>query len=229
MSIFTTFFDNMAKLDLESHDLDALCSLAKLVVKDDLGSDSKALVTAWAEHNDIYNDFYFALRPDYLVGTPDDKQVKMRVTFDEGTWYVYMVMDCEDGECESWGEQDFKRGELVDKDRPVEFMLEEIHKQYEKRREQENARVDEDIKVAVNAKKKMLEHVDAIKKIAKDMGVKLYVDRSLDGTDCLYVVPNTLTLEESDQDEVDLDTIPYIDMDVNGFDPNYDHFTRIIK
>lgn len=229
MSNFTTFFNNMAKVDLGHQDLDAICNLAQLVVKDDLGRDSIDLITAWTQKNDIYNDLYFAIRPVWLIDTPDDKQVKMRVTFDDGSWYVHMVMDCENGECESWGEKEFNSAELEEQSMPVKFMLEEIHKQYEKRREQENARVAEDIRVAANAKEKMLEHVEAIKQIAKDIGVKLYVDHSLDGTNCLYVVPNTLTMEESDQNEVDLDTIPYIDMDASGFNPNYDHFTRIAK
>lgn len=229
MSNFTTFFNNMAKADLGSQDLDAICNLAQVVVKDDLGRDSKALITAWAERNDIYYDFTFALRPDWLVGTPDDKQVKMRVTVDEGTWYVLMVMDCEDGECESWGEKSFKSEELEDKSMPVKFMLGEIHKQYNARLEQENARTDGDIRVAVAAKIKMSEHVEAIKRIAKEAGVKLHVDHSLDGTNCIYLVPDTLTMVESDQDEVELDTIPYIDLEASGFDPNYDHFTRIVK
>ena len=229
MSNFTTFFNNMAKMDLEHQDLDALSNLAQLVVKDDLGSDSKSLITAWAEKNDIYYDFSFALRPDYLVGTPDDKQVKMRVTFNDGDWYAYMVMDCENGECESWGEKEFKREELEDKAMPVKFMLEEIRKQYNAKLEQENARTDDDIKIAVKAKKKMIKHIEAINAIAKEMGVKLYVDRNLDGADCIYVVPDTFTMEESDQDEVALDIIPDIDLEVHGFDSNYDHFTRIIK
>ena len=226
MSNFTTFFNNMAKVDLEHQDLDAICNLAQVVVKDDLGIDKNDLITAWAQKNDIYTDFFFALKPGWLIDTPDDKQVKMCVTFVEGSWYVHMVMDCENGECESWGEKEFKHEELEEQSMPVKFMLEEIRKQYNKRLEQENTRTDDDIKVAVMAKEKMLPHVEAIKKIAEEMGVKLYIDRNLDGSNCAYVVSNNLTIEESDKDEVELDTIPYIDFGACGFDSNYDHFTR---
>ena len=109
MNNLCTLLNNLTKNNIiKAQKLDDLSNLIATVVRDDLGCDSKSLITNWVDDNGDYIDFSFALRPDWLVNTPDDKQVKMRISIDtsDQSWYAYMIMDCEDGEIEDWGEKD---------------------------------------------------------------------------------------------------------------------------
>ena len=231
MNNLCTFFNNLAKSEkLNKKDLKDICNLCTAVVKDDLGDYAKFLVTSWYENNDPWIDFNFALRPDWLVGTPDDKQIKMRVSIDlsDNSWYVYMIVDCQDGECEAWGEKEFKPEELESCTECVRYMLIEIHKQYEKKLQEENAKTDADLDKATQVAKQLQKHVDAIKKLCQENKINLYADHSLDGTSCMYLVPDGMhCLDDDDSGEtIDLDKIPYIDFGARGFDPNYDFFHR---
>lgn len=220
----------ISKNNIAPQKLEDLSNLIATVVRDDLGTDSKFLITNWADNNAEYLDFSFALRPDWLVDTPDDKQVKMRISIDlaEGSWYAYLVMDCEDGEIEAWGEKEFKSAELEEYSMPVKSMLEVIHEQYDKKLHEENAKSDTDLAKAAQVAKKLQKHVDAIKKLCKDNNLKIYSDHSLDGTSCLYLVPDNMHCLTDDEngEVIDLEKIPYLDFDAMGFDPNYDFFRR---
>ena len=142
MNNLCTLLDSISKNPITDQQLDDIGNLIATVVMDDLGTDSKSLITNWAENNEDYIDFSFALRPDWLVGTPDDKQVKMRISIDtcDQSWYAYLIMDCEDGEIEDWGEKEFKSAELEEYSMPVKTMLEVIHGQYDKKLHAENAK-----------------------------------------------------------------------------------------
>ena len=143
MNNLCTLLNNLAKNNIiKAKKLDDLSNLIATVVRDDLGRDSKFLLTNWVENNGDYIDFYFALRPDWLVGTPDDKQVKMCISIDtsDQSWYANLIMDCEDGEIEDWGEKEFSRAELEEYSMPVKSMLEVIHGQYDKKLHEEQSR-----------------------------------------------------------------------------------------
>ena len=232
MNNFCTFFRNLSKSDkIAKKDLKDISNLAKAVVKDDLGDYAKFLVCNWHEDNDPWIDFNFALRPDWVVGTPDDKQIKMRVSIDQSdnSWYVYRIVDCQDGECEEWGEKEFKPEELESCTECVRYMLGEINKQYERKLQEENAKSDADLDKATQVAKQLQKHVDAIKKLCKENKLNIYSDHSIDGTSCLYLVPDGMRcLDDDDSGEViDLEKIPYLDFDAMGFDPNYDFFHRV--
>lgn len=230
MNNLCTLLNKLSKSTIIAQQLEDLSNLIATVVRDDLGSDSKSLITNWVEDNDYCLDFFFALRPDWLVGTPDDKQVKMRISIDtcDQSWYAYLIMDCEDGEIEDWGEKEFKRAELEEYSMPVKSMLEVIHGQYDKKFQEENANSDADLDRATQVAKKLQKHVDAIKKLCKENNLKLYSDHSLDGTSCLYLVPDNMHCLTDDEngEVIDLEKIPYLDFDAMGFDPNYDFFRR---
>lgn len=231
MNTLCTLLNNLSKNTVAEQQLDDLCTLVAIVVRDDL-NDSKSLITSWPQDNGQYIDFFFALRPAWLVGTPDDKQVKMCITIDlcEQSWYVHLVMDCEDGEIESWGEKEFKAAELEDYAMPVKTMLEVIHQQYDKKlHEEENAKAESLLDNAANVANLLEPHVEEIKKICKENGVKLFADHSLDGTNCLYVVPDCIDTDDGveEKDEITTDRFPYIDLNARSFDSNYDHFTKI--
>ena len=231
MNNLCTLLTNLAKNNtIKLENLDDLSNLIATVVRDDLGTDSKSLITNWVDNNGDYLDFSFALRPDWLVGTPDDKQVKMRISIDtsDQSWYAYMVMDCVDGEIEAWGEKEFNRAELEEYSMPVKSMLEVIHGQYDKKLHEENAKSDADLAKAAQVAKQLQKHVDAIKKLCKENNLKIYSDHSLDGTSCIYLVPDNMRcLTDDDSGEVvDIEKIPYLDFDARGFDPNYDFFRR---
>ena len=231
MNNLCTLLNNLTKNNIiKAQKLDDLSNLIATVVRDDLGCDSKSLITNWVDDNGDYIDFSFALRPDWLVGTPDDKQVKMRISIDtsDQSWYAYMIMDCEDGEIEDWGEKEFKSAELEEYSMPVKSMLEVIHGQYDKKFQEENAKSDADLDKATQVAKQLQKHVDAIKKLCAKNNLNIYSDHSLDGTSCLYLVPdNTHCLTDDNSGEViDIEKIPYLDFDARGFDPNYDFFRR---
>lgn len=231
MNNLCTLLNNLSKNNIiKAQQLDDLGNLIAIVVRDDLGRDSKSLITNWVQNNDSYIDFFFALRPDWLVGTPDDKQVKMRISIDTSnqSWYAYLVMDCEDGEIEDWGEKEFKSAELEEYSMPVKSMLEVIHGQYDKKFQEENAKSDADLDRATQVAKKLQKHVDAIKKLCKENNLKIYSDHSLDGTSCLYLVPDNMhcLTDDNSGEVIDLEKVPYLDFDAMGFDPNYDFFRR---
>lgn len=230
MNNLCTLLNKLSKSTIIAQQLDDLSNLIALVVRDDLGCDSKSLITNWVDNNGDYIDFSFALRPDWLVGTPDDKQVKMRISIDtcDQSWYAYLIMDCENGEIEDWGEKEFKSAELEEYSMPVKAMLEVIHGQYDKKLHDENAKSDTDLAKAAQVAKKLQKHVDAIKKLCKENNLKIYSDHSLDGTSCLYLVPDNMHCLTDDEngEVIDLEKIPYLDFDAMGFDPNYDFFRR---
>ena len=231
MNNLCTLLNNLTKNNIiKAQKLEDLGNLIATVVRDDLGRDFKSLITNWVDDNGDYIDFSFALRPDWLVGTPDDKQVKMRISIDtsDQSWYAHMVMDCEDGEIEDWGEKEFTRAELEEYSMPIKSMLEVIHGQYDKKFQEENAKSDADLDRATQVAKKLQKHVNAIKKLCKENNLKLYSDHSLDGTSCLYLVPDNMHCLTDDEtgEVIDLEKIPYLDFDARGFDPNYDFFRR---
>ena len=230
MNNLCTLLDSLSKNPITGKQLDDIGNLIATVVRDDLGTDSKSLITNWAYNDGYYIDFYFALRPDWLVGTPDDKQVKMCISIDtcDQSWYAHLVMDCKDGEIEACGEKEFRSAELEEYSMPVKSMLEVIHEQYDKRLHEENAKSDADLAKAAQVAKKLKKYVDAIKKLCKENNLKLYSDHSLDGTSCLYLVPDNMHCLTDDEngEVIDLEKIPYLDFDAMGFDPNYDFFRR---
>lgn len=233
MNNLCTLLNNLAKNTIDAQQLDDLCNLLAIVVKDDLGSDAESLITSWANDNGNYLDFFFAMRPDWLVGTPDDKQVKMCISIDtcDQSWYVRLVMDCEDGEIESWGEKEFTSAELEEYDTPVKRMLFEIYKQYDKKLHEEKAKSDADLDRATQLAKQLQNYVDAIKALCKENKINIYVDFSIDGTNCLYLVPDSMDfINDADDDDVepiDLEKIPYLDLGARCFDSNCDKFAKI--
>ena len=82
---------------------------------------------------------------------------------------------------------------------------------------------------AAQVAKQLAPQVDKINKICKENGMKLYVDRRLDGTNSVYVVPDCIGTDYgvNAKDEITIDNIPYIDLNARGFDSNYDHFAKI--
>lgn len=233
MNSLCTLLNKFSKSTIIAQQLDDLCNLIAIVVRDDLGHDAKSLITNWEQNNGEYIDFFFALRPDWLVGTPDDKQVKMRISIDlcDGSWYAHLVMDCENGEIEDWGEKEFKSVELAEYSMPVKSMLESIHLQYDRKLHEENAKGMVLLEKAAQVAKQLAPQVDKINKICKENGMHLYVDRSLDvdGTNSIYVVPDCIDTDDGvdEKDEITTDTIPFIDLNMRSFNSNYDHFTKI--
>lgn len=197
MNNLCTLLDSLSKNPIANQQLDDLGNLIATVVRADLGDDSKSLITNWAENNDDYIDFSFALRPEWLVGTPDDKQVKMRISIDtcDQSWYAHLVMDCTDGEIESWGEKEFNRSELEEYSMPVKSMLEVIHGQYDKKLHEEDAKDEAWLANKRNAVKLVKQHVVEIKKICKENELNIYADCQLDGeiSKSLWDIIRTLT------------------------------------
>ena len=239
MNLFSTLFKNLAKLDkneikaLTDDDLDRICNLAQNVVKLDLGKDANILITAWVNDNrPEYLDYFFALKPDWLQDTKDDKQVKLCVSIDLGLrkWSAHMVMDCENGEIEEYGEMDFSPDELDEQSFPFQYMLSKIKEIYDRKVKEVPAKCSVELNRAKSIAEELLApHVDAIKQICKERNIALFVDHSLDGTNCIRVVPNVMEAwdNEDRKTEIPLDDIPYIDLDLCSFNSDYDSFHRV--
>jgi hypothetical protein len=239
MNNFSTLFKNLAKLDeteiktLSDDDLDRICNLAQTVAKLDLGKDSNILITAWVNDNrPEYLDYFFAFKPDWLQDTKDDKQVKLCVSIDLGLrkWYAHMVMDCENGEIEEYGDMDFTSDELDEQSFPFQYMLSKIKEIYDRKAKEVPAKCSVELNRAKSIAEELLApHVDAIKQICKERNIALFVDHSLDGTNCIRVVPNVMEAwdNEDRKTEIPLDDIPYIDLDLCSFNSDYDSFHRV--
>jgi hypothetical protein len=238
MNLFSTLFKNLAKLDeteikaLGDDDLDRICNLAQNVAKLDLGKDANILITAWVNDNrPEYLDYFFALKPEWLQDTKDDKQVKLCVSIDLGLrkWYAHMVMDCENGEIEEYGEMDFSPDELDEQSFPFQYMLSKIKEIYDRKAKEEPAKCSVELNRAKSIAEELLApHVDAIKQICKERNIALFVDHSLDGTNCIRVVPNVMEAwDNEDRKTIPLDDIPYIDLDLCSFNSDYDSFHRV--
>lgn len=240
MNNFSTLFQNLAKLDetelkaLSADDLDGICNLAQNVAMTDLGKDASILLTSWVNDNrPEYLDFFFALKPEWLQNTKDDKQVKLNVSIDletRGKWYAHMVMDCEDGEIEEFGEKDFSPDELAEQSFPFQYMLSKIKEIYDRKAKDETAKCSVELNRARSIAEELLApHVDAIKQICKERNLTLFIDHSLDGSNCLQVVPNVIEPGENEdgQGEIPLDDIPYIDLCICSFNADYDSFHRV--
>lgn len=239
MNNFSTLFKNLAKLDeteikaLSDDDLDRICNLAQTVAKLDLGKDSNILITAWVNDNrPEYLDYFFAFKPEWLQNTKDDKQVKLCVSIDLGLrkWYAHMVMDCENGEIEEYGDMDFSSDELDEQSFPFQYMLSKIKEIYDRKVTEVPAKCSVELNRAKSIAEELLApHVDAIKQICKERNLALFVDHSLDGTNCIRVVPNVMEAwdNEDGKTEIPLDDIPYIDLDLCSFNSDYDSFHRV--
>ena len=240
MNIFSTLFQSLAKLDeteikaLTDDDLDRICNLAQNVANLALDKDADILITSWVNDNrPEYLDYFFALKPDWLQNTNDDKQVKLCVTIDletRGKWYAHMVMDCENGEISEYGEMDFSSDELDEQSFPFQYMLSKIKEIYDRKAKEAPAKCSVELNRAKSIAEELLApHVDAIKQICKERNLALFVDHSLDGTNCIRVVPNVMEAwdNEDGKTEIPLDDIPYIDLDLCSFNSDYDSFHRV--
>jgi len=240
MNLFSTLFQNLAKLDeteiktLSDDELDRIGNLAQNVAMLALGKDDNILITSWVNDNrPEYLDYFFALKPEWLQNTKDDKQVKLCVSIDLGTrgkWYAHMVMDCENGEISEYGEMDFSPDELDEQSFPFQYMLSKIKEIYDRKAKEEPAKCSVELNRAKSIAEELLApHVDAIKQICKERNIALFVDHSLDGTNCIRVVPNVMEAwdNEDRKTEIPLDDIPYIDLDLCSFNSDYDSFHRV--
>ena len=240
MNNFSTLFQNLSKLDeaeikaLSADDIDRICNLAQNVAMSDLGSDASILLTSWVNDNrPWYLDFFFSLKPEWLHDTKDDKQVKLNVSIDlsaRGKWYAHMVMDCEDGEIEEFGDMDFTSAELDEQSFPFQYMLSKIKGIYDGKVNEETAKCSVELNRARSIAEELLApHVDAIKQICKERNLTLFVDHSLDGTNCIRVVPNVIEAwdNEDGNTEIPLDNIPCIDLDLCSFNSDSDSFHRV--
>lgn len=242
MNQFYTMFQNLSKMDggeikkLSKADLNSIKNLAAVVIKDDISPDEIRLVTSWANDNRPaapYIDFYFALRPYWLKGTPDDKQIKMCVTINtetRGEWWVKLVMDCVDGEIESWGEAEFKPNDLLPLTKCIRHMINPIQDQYLKQLNEENAKQNNDLKAVAEIVKSLIEpHADEIKRICKEHNITLYADHNIEGSNCFRALPNYIEPGELEdgQEEIPEDAIPFIDFGALSFDSSYDFFRKV--
>lgn len=204
--------DPGAKKGTQRDDLDNYLMLVKAVIDDEIKTDA-----SYADNNVTYFDFTFSVRPDWLMEDHDVK-VNLAVSTEEPDWYVLMVVDCPDGELESWGNLTLTRSELEPVSCPVQYMLDRLHAMYSKKREESVKQYGQGLKEAADAIEPLLEQV---RNVCKEHKVKLWFDRNIDGSNALMVLPEDAYADESGQ-TVDMDSVPYLDMGIVGFDSNYD-------
>lgn len=202
--------------------------LIRLVVNDDLDGTEDSLVGSWVDRNDTCVDFYIALRPIWLVKTPDNRQVKTCVTVDteSSSWSVRMVVDCEDGEIESWGEVNFGRDDVKECVVPIQEMLDTVHGQYDKKLWEENNKAGELVSGAAEVSVRIAEHADAIRSICRESGMRLYVDRSLDNGPVVLIVPDELSVASRRNNGISAGEFPSVDLGLVFYNSEYDKFGK---
>lgn len=213
------------KKGLSGDNLESSAELIRAAAEQEGDSTRKIIKTVWAENNLTYLDYNIAVKPEWLTR---DHEICIRISVDieQETWYALALVDCADGPIEDWGCRQFSADELRDESSPIMYMVNALNETYNKRLDEENGKENEVIKKAVEARKLMDKHVDAIKKIAKDMHVNLYIDLNLNGANLVYVVPDNVSTEEAEGDSIDMNTLPYLDFDAHEFNSDYDTFTR---
>lgn len=206
--------DPMAKQATKGAELDNILETVKSIVKAEPDLD---LAVAWAENNSTYLDFRFAFAPGWAI---EDHQVKMSlsVSTEEQSWYVNMVVECQDGELESWGHLDMNPQELEPLSCPVNHMLSLIKEQYDRKRKESSGKYMDQLKMA---KIDLEPLADKIRDMCKAHKVKLWFDRNIEGDNGLMVLPEDAYADESGE-KIDTDNVPYLDMGIVGFDSNYD-------
>jgi len=206
--------DPMAKQATKGAELDNILNAVKLAIKDEPGIEINA---AWAENNLTYLDFRFAIAPRWAI---EGHEVKMSlsVSTEEQSWYVNMVVDCPDGELESWGHLDMNQQELEPLSCPVSHMLSLIKEQYDRKRKESSGKYMDQLNMA---KIDLEPLADKIRDLCKAHHVKLWFDRNIEGGNGLMVIPEDAYSDESGE-KIDTDNVPYLDMGIVGFDSNYD-------
>ena len=229
MTALTTLLDTMAKAaPFSGTDLKNYLRLCRAALKDDLGKP-RAIVSSWVDDNDPYFDFTFALKPEWLKATEDDRQVKLRFTVDSDghTWYATAIVDCTDGELPEWGEKEFTRDELTAHElSTAHAILSELHGQYDRRKKETRVESDGDLHKAEAASRKIQKHLDEVVRICKEAGVHLRVDRAIEaGVPLLYVVPDSLKQVDAGSDgSIPVDDLPNVDPGASFVDSAYDAF-----
>ena len=229
MTALTTLLDTMAKAaPFNGTNLKHYLRLCRAALKDDLGKPG-TIVSAWVDDNDPYFDFSFALKPEWLKATEDDRQVKLRFTVDADghTWYATAIIDCTDGELPEWGEKEFPRDELAAHElSTANAILSELHGQYLRHKKEARAESDGDLKKAETAARKIQKHLDEVARICKESGVHLLVDRAIEaGVPLLFVVPDSLKQVDADSEgSIPVDDLPHADPGAAFVDSGYDAF-----
>lgn len=227
MNTLCTLFNNLCKNNvLKCEVLDDLEKLITSVVKDGLKTDANFVKSVDAFTKIHYLDFTYWLTPDWLDNTADNKQVRLCFSIDthiqvlDATAIIYS----QDGELKDWGYVSLTSGEL--EKFAYQAILSKIKTQYDKKVMKENAKQCKDIGKAIKVLDLLAPHVKKINEICKKHKVTLYSDHSLDGTNCIYVVPNTIEMGEPKDGEkvIGYEQLPYIDLNARGFDPGYDSF-----
>lgn len=216
---------------LKGDELENLGNLVQGVVTGEQPGMRDVVVTSWAENNGIYLDFRLSLKPDWVI-TGHEVKMTLSVATDSEEWYVSMVVDSADGEMESWGCKCFSREQIATMAYPVGTMLDEIRKQYMKMLEKEQAKeIPGEIMAGVNAAAVEISiHVDEIKKICQGKGVKMWIDRNINGMPTALVLPDTATISEYRDDFVrvyDEEKLPEIGFGFGTYDSGIDYFGEL--
>ncbi len=117
-------------------DLDNITNLVQTLFAQEHPDIKDAVITSWGENNVTYIDISVALKPEWCKWSKDDHQVKARLSIDLETnsWYMTMVVDCNDGEIEDWGSVEFTSKEVEAEQFPVTAMLNKVREKYDARK-----------------------------------------------------------------------------------------------
>lgn len=148
MNNLATFANVLAHLDEDykaalghskkhKEDLDNINNLAQALFAQEHPDIKDAVITSWSENNITYIDIHVALKPEWCRWSKDDHQVKAQLSIDldkPNSWYMMMVVDCEDGEIEDWGSVKFTAQEVEAEQFPVTAMLNKVREKYDTRK-----------------------------------------------------------------------------------------------
>ena len=179
--------------------------------------------TVWAENNGTYLDFRAGLVPDWVIYGHEVK-FSLSVSTEDNSWYLAAVVDCPDGEIESWGSTTAEKNVVQEWVNPVNAILEEIKVTYLNKKQHLLAEEDPDLVKATEVADQLRPLVEQIKTICANNNMTLWFDRAIDGGTDLMVLPEDTIWPDAPNELVsyDYDKIPTVDLEIQGFDSNYD-------
>jgi hypothetical protein len=227
MNSLAFILNQISKSGLYTDELDQLAELVKSLVYAESptldGAATEVTASSNPEASLITIDirlYYDWVRPDHAIGLSFVVDPKINL------WHAHMriISDSTGEEVPEWGSVVCGVKAFSLKDKPVTMMLAELRKQYEERslrKKQSNDGIDR----AKAALKDIQPLAEKIVEICKYRKVMLFIDRNIEAGTGIRILPESVTIdyyEDSDSPALDPGAFPEINLDIRGFDSNYD-------
>lgn len=237
MNNLAFLLNQISKSGLYTDELDQLAELVKSLVYAESptldGAATEATASSNPEASIITIDirlYYDWMRTDHVIG------LSFIVDPNMSLWQadMHIINDSTGETVPEWGSITYGMRMFSKKDKPVTMMLAELRKQYEEqslRKKQSVAGIDR----AKAALKDIQPLAEKIIEICKYRKVRLVIDRSNEAGTGIKILPESVQIDgllpesvqiDSDAQALAPDAFPEINLDIHGFDSNYDRLVE---